>query len=73
MERFEKSNIPEGDKNAIRDFLSDIRVKESFSENRIYFYAVRLRKIAEIMPDAFLSPNERDIKNAISEIAGRNQ
>ena len=72
MERLEKSNIPEGDKNAIRDFLSDIRVKESLSENRIYFYAVRLRKIAEIMPDAFLSPSERDIKNAISEIAGRN-
>ena len=71
MERLDRSGIPPVSKDAIRNFLNDIRVKDSLSENRIYFYAVRLRKVGEIIPDVFLNPTTQDIKNVISEVAGR--
>jgi integrase len=71
MERLDRTGIPSASKDAIRNFLNDIRVKDSLSDNRIYFYAVRLRKVAEIIPDGFLNPTTQDIKNVISEVAGR--
>ncbi|MEL9914559.1 MAG: hypothetical protein QXQ46_08085 [Thermoplasmatales archaeon] len=69
LKRLDRFAILEDCKRGIRDFLNDIRLKDNLTENRIYYYAVRLRKVTEIISDRFMNPDAQGIKNVISEIA----
>ncbi|MCL5439619.1 MAG: site-specific integrase [Candidatus Thermoplasmatota archaeon] len=66
-ERLKNVNIPDEYKNKIMEFVNDVRL-EGLSIDRLYFYAIRLRQIASIMPDTFLSPTKEDIKALISKL-----
>lgn len=50
---------------------NDVMGKSSLTNNRIYFYVVKIRKVAEIMPNRFLNPTAQDTNIATAEIAGR--
>lgn len=71
LNRLQNSDLSDGTKSRISEFIDDIRLKDNLSENRLYYYAVRIRKIAEIMGEKFLQPDASDIKRAISQIASR--
>ena len=51
----------------INEFIDDIRLA-GLSVNRQYFYAIRLRQIASLIPDSFLNPSEADMKKVLSRL-----
>lgn len=65
--RLENSDIPRVVKDKIREFVDDIRLS-GLSLNRQYFYAIRLRQIASLIPDKFLNPSTADIKRVMSTL-----
>ncbi len=65
--RLEKSTIPEAVKEKIREFIDDIKIV-GLSVNRQYFYAIRLRQISSLIPEAFLNPSDSDIKKVLSRL-----
>ncbi len=69
VNRLESSSLTEDIKDAIKKFLKDVKFKDNLTENRLYFYAVRLRKLAEMIPDSFLNPTENDLKNVLDKIS----
>lgn len=71
LHRLQNSDLDEGVKSRIKEFIDDIRLKDNLSENRLYYYAVRIRKVAEILGDRLLTAEAPDMKRAISEIASR--
>ncbi len=71
IKRLDDSNLDPAIKAKIKQFLNDIKIKDNLSENRVYFYAVRLRKLAEVLSDKFLNPDHSDLKAAIIEISNR--
>ena len=54
-------------KEKITEFIDDIRLS-GLSVNRQYFYAIRLRQIASLIPDSFLNPSEADMKKVLSRL-----
>ena len=54
-------------KEKITEFIDDIRLS-GLSVNRQYFYAIRLRQIASLIPDSFLNPSEADMKRVLSRL-----
>ncbi len=71
LKRLQDSSLDSGIKAKITEFINDIRLKDNLSENRLYFYAVRIRKTAEILGDRFLIADAADLKRAISQIASK--
>ena len=69
LNRLHNAELSEEAKGKIEEFIDDIRLKDNLSENRLYYYAVRIRKIAEILGDKFMQPGPSDLKRAISHIA----
>ena len=67
QERLRKSGIAKEYQEKIGQFLSDVRL-EGLSNDRLYFYAIRLRQIASLMPGSFLSPSVDDVKALISRL-----
>ncbi len=67
QERLRKSGIAKEYQEKIGQFLSDVRL-EGLSNDRLYFYAIRLRQIASLMADSFLSPSVDDVKALISRL-----
>ncbi|MDS0257132.1 tyrosine-type recombinase/integrase [Thermoplasmatales archaeon AK] len=65
--RLEKTDLNDEIKVKIRGFIDDIRLA-GLSVNRQYFYAIRLRQIASLIPDSFLNPSEADIKRVLSRL-----
>ncbi|BAB59822.1 TVG0680586 [Thermoplasma volcanium GSS1] len=65
--RLENSDIPRVVKDKIREFVDDILLS-GLSLNRQYFYAIRLRQIASLIPDKFLNPSTADIKRVMSTL-----
>ena len=66
-ERLKKSGIPTEYQDKIVEFLNDGRL-EGLSTDRLYFYAIRLRQIALLMGNSFLSPSVEDVKSLISRL-----
>ncbi len=62
--RLEKENFSRETKSAISGFIHYLKV-QGLSEHRQYFYAVRLRMIARLIGDAFLSPSRQDIERLV--------
>lgn len=71
LNRLQNSALESKVKSKIEEFIDDIRLKDNLSENRLYYYAVRVRKTAEILGDKFLQPEASDLKRAISLVASR--
>lgn len=69
MKRLEKADISAEGKEAIKEFLESVSVKE-VTFHRIYFYAVRLRLIAEFMGKDFLQPDEKNVRTFIMKLKG---
>ncbi|AKA48712.1 hypothetical protein IX51_05915 [uncultured archaeon] len=69
--RLDNSALDGEVKKKIREFIDDIKLKDNLSENRLYYYAVRIRKVAEILGDKCLTAEAPDLKRAISEISSR--
>jgi integrase len=67
LARLERADLPIEDKKRIRDFVYDIKLA-GLSINRQYFYAIRLRQIASIIPDKFLNPSDSDIKEVLATL-----
>ncbi len=67
MARLEKAGISESAKQTIREFLDSVSAKEVTS-HRIYFYAVRLRLLAEFMGNDFLDPNVKNVTKLIMKL-----
>jgi len=66
--RLERSHLRPEVKNRIKEFLSYLQAREELSEERLYFYSVKLRKIAGIMGGAFLDPDDKDVEKALNTI-----
>lgn len=66
-ERLRKSGIPKEYQDKIQQFLNDERVNGLPNEN-LYFYAIRLRQIASLMPEYLLSPSVNDAKSLLSKL-----
>ena len=70
--KIENSTLPEGVKDKIKEFIDDISIGQGrLSAGRRYAYILRLRKIAEIIPDQFLNPSTKDVKKVIGTISRR--
>lgn len=67
LARLERMDLDDDVKDKIKDFLYDIRL-EGLSISRQYFYVVRLRQIASIIPDKFLNPSASDVKKVLAEL-----
>jgi len=67
LERLERSDISDLSKEAIKEFLDSVTVKE-VTNHRIYFYAVRLRLLADFMKDDFLNPNVKSVTRLITTL-----
>jgi integrase len=67
LKKLPERGLPKEDVTTIRDFIEDLNL-EGISHGRQYAYVTRLRRIASIIPDRFLNPSERDVKNVVSEI-----
>ena len=67
LKKLPERGLPNKDVAKIKDFIEDLSL-EGISQGRLYAYLTRLRRIASIIPDKFLDPSERDIKNVVSEI-----
>jgi integrase len=65
--RLDKTGLNTEVKNKITEFIDDIRLA-GLSVNRQYFYAIRLRQIASLIPDTFLNPSEADMKKVLSRL-----
>ncbi len=65
--RLDRSDLSAEVKNKIKEFIYDIRLS-GLSVNRQYFYAIRLRQIASLIPDSFLNPSEADMKKVLSRL-----
>jgi len=57
--RLERSDLGPEVKSRIKEFLSYLQVWEELSEELLYFYSVKLRKIAGMMGEAFLDPSDK--------------
>ena len=68
VKRLDRSDLSPDVKNKIRDFLSYLHAREELSEARLYFYSTKLRKIAGIMGEAFLDPDDKDVEKALNTI-----
>jgi len=66
--RLERSDLRPEVKNRIKEFLNYLQAREELSEGRLYFYCVKLRKIAGIMGDKFLDPDDKDVEKALNII-----
>jgi len=66
--RLERSDLRPEVKNRIKEFLSYLQAREELSEERLYFYSVKLRKIAGIMGETFLDPDDKDVEKALNTI-----
>jgi len=66
--RLERSDLRPEVKNRIKEFLSYLQAREELSEERLYFYSVKLRKIAGIMGETFLDPSDKDVEKALNTI-----
>lgn len=65
--RLSNSPLSRQIKEKINEFIDDIRLA-GLSVNRQYFYAIRLRQIASLIPDSFLNPSEADMKKVLSRL-----
>ena len=65
--RLDRSDLSAEVKSRIKEFVDDIRLA-GLSVNRQYFYAIRLRQIASLIPDTFLNPSEADMKKVLSRL-----
>ena len=54
--RLDRTDLSTEVKDKIKEFISDIRLA-GLSVNRQYFYAIRPRQIAMLIPDTFLNPS----------------
>lgn len=64
LRKLEESKIPEGVKERIKEFLSELKY-EKITEVRRRNYCQRLRKVAGWIPDEFLRPGKDDIKKVL--------
>ncbi len=67
MARPERTEIYDSAKESIKEFLEFVSAKEVTSD-RIYFYAVRLRLLAEFMGEDFLRPDVKNITKLITKL-----
>jgi integrase len=67
LRRLENSNLNSLVIEKIKEFIDDIRLS-GLSVNRQYFYAIRLRQIASLIPDSFPNPSEADMKKVLSRL-----
>ncbi len=65
--RLERSPIDSESKERIRDFLTDLRINNA-SNDRIIYYAIRLRQMATMLGDRFLNPTEDDLRKALDSL-----
>ena len=64
IERLRRSDIPEASKNRIYDYILELRLNNA-SPDKIYYYAIRLRQIAQALGEKFLSPSADDLKKGL--------
>ena len=67
MARLERAGISDYVRESIKEFLESVSVKEVTS-HRIYFYAVRLRLLAEFMREDCLRPDVKNITKLITRL-----
>ena len=67
MERLGTESIPKGAKQRIRDFVSE-GAALGLSPARQYHYLLRLRLIAKVMGEHFLSPTREDIRDFLFQL-----
>jgi integrase len=65
--RLERSSVSPEARAKIREFLTDIRINNA-GYDRIIYYAVRLRQLAEMMGSSFLNPSEEDIRKTLATL-----
>ena len=69
-ERLQRSGIPQQAKNDILDFLNEMRIDgKAFTHQ--YYYATRLRIVANILQDKFSNPSKNDIKWLLNQLIER--
>ncbi len=76
LESLDKRGLPNEIVKRIREFENEMELQgkstgEGLSSGRRYAYVLRLRKIAELIPDKFLNPSETDLQFAISKLKAR--
>ena len=67
LSRLDRTDLSAEVKSRIKEFVDDIRLA-GLSVNRQYFYAIRLRQIASLIPESFLNPSEADMKKVLSRL-----
>ena len=65
----EENSIPGKVKDAILEFVDDMAIKGR-SKHRQYFYIERLKIMARIMGEKFLSPDKDDVRKAMLKLRG---
>lgn len=63
-----ESSLSEDSKEKILEFIDDLSLQK-ISAGRRYAYILRLRKIAEIIPNEFLNPETKDIKKVVRTVS----
>lgn len=65
--RYDRNNVPQEVVATVKKFVRYLNLTD-IGEKRQYFYAVRLRKVWELIPDSFLNPTKDDIEELIDKI-----
>ena len=68
--RYQKNQVPEDVVKTIRKFIRHLNLTD-IGDKRQYFYAVRLRKVYEIMQGSFLKPTKDDIMELMDVLKHR--
>lgn len=68
--RYQKNKVPEDVVKTVKRFIRHLNLTD-IGEKRQYFYAVRLRKVYEIMQESFLNPTKDDIMELMDTLKHR--
>ncbi|MCL5874252.1 MAG: tyrosine-type recombinase/integrase [Candidatus Thermoplasmatota archaeon] len=71
MRRLDDEDYSKKNKDVIKKFVNDLKIKDNLSEVRLISYTTRLRVIARWIPDKFLSPNKDDMDQILTELADK--
>lgn len=70
LDTLSEKGLPEDIATRLREYMDDLAVQgtSGLSVGRKYAYLLRLRRVALMIPDKFLDPSERDIKQVMATI-----
>ena len=71
LKRLDDEGYNRKNKDVIRKFINDLKIKDKLSEVRLISYTTRLRVIARWIPDKFLNPDKDDMDKILTELANK--